>query len=147
MRLTDWLITPGQLQKVGRTSNHQPPISGFPVSTSAISLQRPRELHFSLLVPAFRPDAVAAGLVLEQGGPFLLPPPALLLQDAPLVLPSAPVISLLMIPVAVSAVFTSFFLRLIPIISIKSLHALRFFTRVVASDYLLHSPDLQFVQN
>ena len=129
MRLTDRLVAPWQLQKVGGTPDHKPSVS-FPVSTSS-ALQRPRELHLRLLVPPFGPDA--AGLV-EQGG-LLLAPPALLLEDASLVLPPPPLLP--------ASTVTSFRLP----ISIQSLHALGFLARVVASDYLLHSPHLKRFSN
>ena len=129
-RTTDWLVTPGQLEKVGGPTNHQPSVSLVPVSTAA-ALQRPRELHFGLLGPSFGPDAV---VLVDQGG-VVAPIPPLLLEDAPLVLPPPTVL----LPPTV--------LRSDLGIPIQSLHALGFLARVVASDDLLHSPNLNMFES
>ena len=126
-RTTDWLVTPGQLEKVGGPTNHQPiSVSLVPVSTSA-ALQRPCELHFGLLGPSFGPDAV---VLVDQGG-VVAPVSPLLLEDAPLVLPPPTV---LLPPTVLRSNLGG--------IPIQSLHALGFLARVVASDDLLHSPNL-----
>ena len=129
-RTTDWLVTPGQLEKVGGPTNHQPiSVSLVPVSTAA-ALQRPGELHFGLLGPSFGPDAV---VLVDQGG-VVAPVSPLLLEDAPLVLPPPTV---LLPPTVLSSELG---------IPIQSLHALGFLARVVASDDLLHSTNLNMVE-
>ena len=130
-RTTDWLVTPGQLEKVGGPTNHQPiSVSLVPVSTAA-ALQRPGELHFGLLGPSFGPDAV---VLVDQGG-VVAPVSPLLLEDAPLVLPPPTVL----LPPTV--------LRSDLGIPIQSLHALGFLARVVASDDLFHSPNLNMFES